>query len=135
MTPALAEQLVLSWHKNGIMFDAVRRAALCEGEIISKEELSARMCALGCYPTRSRRPIPVRRWMGMRLSMINDMLWDGKPDDAVMAAMLRVSPDSGHLSHPVFGDSGSAEEQKTSECTRFISARSLSKNHDWATVK
>jgi hypothetical protein len=130
----LATALVRRWHANGFVIDAVREGKLCEGELIGTTEAWVIVGQLGATTHHGRRPLLVRRWMGLHHRIAGDLLWAGKPDEAAIKALMTIRPDT-RQSSPLFGDHGARAEERERKRIRCLNMRNLSYGTNWKMVK
>ena len=128
MRREIAEELVAGWHKNDWLSVALKRGIFCAGDIPTYELINQELGVF--FRTKNAT---VRRFLGLKYSLVSDMLWDGRPDELAVKMLITTRPDE--KTRLVFGDKGARTESKRGSQIRTIRARSLGKKTDWKTVK
>jgi hypothetical protein len=122
----VARQLVLAWHRNGLVYPAVKYGLLEAGVIPSPEGIRQQIGA-----SHNLGSVRAKAFFADRWSMVSEALWNCMSDEKVVSLMLRTRPDP-RMRHQI-SPAKAAHDQ--SQSRRFIELRQLDRKHDWKTVK
>ena len=135
----LVDELIAAWKEDRRWASAVHRAAIVPNSVVlSREQWRSLMLRahelLPCFPADNSSRMGVRVLVSQWAGNVSDMLWDGQFDRA-RKTLLAGNGKRTRLNI----DSPRAEPRKAvrdvEQGTIVVKARSLTKAHDWKTVK